>query len=484
MEFSIQSLGSPAAAPAADPWSALGELTAAIVAVDRVIAQMQASREMLFAVATQLSPALMEDDVVPPGFDAVRWDSRTAELAEHAVAAEIGTATRTSDRTIQRQMAQASDLVARFPVTLKALSEGRISLAHTRVIREAAVDLDDHAAREAYESLVVARAEQETPHRLRRFAAQEAERAHPEPLEDRFERAHGERRVWVAPVRDGMAELTAVLPAAVAHGIHVRLTDMAQAHTEASQRSGGESAELRSMDQFRTDLLADLLLCGAPRAMDDPDGHLAAIKARVDVTIPADALMRHVPDFIGRHGGQGAECSSGLRPVGVAPELNGHHVLDPETARRLAGAETGWNRVLTDPLSGAVLAVDRYRPNADLRRYLSARDSRCRFPGCGIRAAWLDIDHTEDAARGGATTAGNLAGLCRRHHLLKHHSRWSVRQIGRGVLEWRSPAGRVHTDNPPRPATRTIPGALQDNGGRPAGHDRHQPCPDADPPPF
>ncbi|MBO9704153.1 MAG: DUF222 domain-containing protein, partial [Arthrobacter sp.] len=444
-------------------------------------AQMQASREMLLALAAGLVPSLTsDDDGVPAGFDPGTWEARAAGLAERSVAAEIGTATRTSDRTIQRQMAEAADLVTRFPETLRAFGEGRISLAHTRVIRDAAADLDDDGVRADYEARVVAHAENTAPQRLRRFAVREAEKVRPEALALRFERARAERRVWVSPLPDGMAELTAVLPAAVAHGIHGRLTDMAR---ELKDRAplGTRPGDVRTVDQLRADLLADLLLTGAPEIVADPEGHLAAIRARVDVTIPVE-LLRSSEESDGsqrdpewqwttvRGLGSGSDIlvwsHSPVRSRGpvashggaghhvVTAELNGQFVLDPETARRLAGGERVWNRVLTDPLSGAVLAVDRYRPNADLRRYLAARDTRCRFPGCGIRAASLDLDHTEDAAHGGSTSSANLAGLCRRHHVLKHHSRWTVRQLGRGVLEWTSPTGRVHRDDPPAPATR------------------------------
>jgi len=487
MEVSAQLLGAqplapPASAAVTDPWDALGALTEAIVGADRLIAHMQASREMLLALAAGLAPSLMDDDGVPAGFDPATWDSRAAELAERSVAAEIGTATRTSDRTIQRQMAEAADLVKRFPETLRAFSEGRISLAHTRVVRDAADDLDDDSVRADYEARVVAHAENTAPQRLRRFAVREAEKVRPEALALRFERARAERRVWVSPLPDGMAELTAVLPAAVAQGIHGRLTDMARELNDRTplRTSPGDA---RTLDQLRADLLADMLLTGGPQGVADPEGHLAAIRARVDVTIPVELLRsseesdgpwraserRRIPD-LGRSSGSTSPvwcrgpvrtCGSvasdgGAGHHGVSAELNGRFALDPETARRLAGAESAWNRVLTDPLSGAVLAVDRYRPNAGLRRYLAARDTRCRFPGCGIPAAFLDLDHTEDAAQGGMTSSTNLAGLCRRHHVLKHHSRWTVRQLGRGVLEWTSPTGRVHRDDPPAPTTRRV----------------------------
>ncbi|GAA1974682.1 hypothetical protein [Microbacterium pumilum] len=58
------------------------------------------------------------------------------------------------------------------------------------------------------------------------------------------------------------------------------------------------------------------------------------------------------------------------------------------------------------------------------------------------------IDHTVDAALGGATCEPNLAHLCVGHHVLKHASEWQVLQLAGGVLEWTSPTGRVYIDRP------------------------------------
>ena len=59
-----------------------------------------------------------------------------------------------------------------------------------------------------------------------------------------------------------------------------------------------------------------------------------------------------------------------------------------------------------------------------------------------------DIDHTHDAAHGGKTRICNLAHLCRRHHILKHHTAWCVTQLADGVLQWTSPTGRIYHDVP------------------------------------
>ena len=141
---------------------------------------------------------------------------------------------------------------------------------------------------------------------------------------------------------------------------------------------------------------------------------------------------------------------------GVAAEIDGTSPIDAETAARLAGGAPGWDRVLTDPISGRMLAVDRYRPSEQLRRHLRHRDVRCRFPGCGMPARLCDVDHHHDAALGGATEVDNLGDLCRRHHTLKHASPWHVRPQPEGTYEWTSPTGRVHLDRPPSPNTVTF----------------------------
>ncbi|MFJ3958009.1 DUF222 domain-containing protein [Arthrobacter sp. NPDC090010] len=443
-----------------DPESLLAGLVSSLVGIESALASLQAVREYTLAMAFRLAEVMTaEEDGGAPGL----WDSRAAELAQRSVAAELAVATRASDRTLQRQMTTAAELLDGFPALFHAMLEGRLGRAQARVVQENGAVIVDPAARARYEEAVLALAETQTPGRLRRLAAREAEKAQRLPLSQRHERARAERRIWLNPLPDGMAELGALLPSAVAHGVFDRLTRMAErcpgtgsgpgadVGSDASDDAdGGEPCprtELRSLnqsrsrDQLRADLFADLLLRGAPSGHDAPEGLLAGIGARVEVTVPVLTLI-DADDSV----------TEGSAMSGEPAELNGRHPIDPDTARILAGQEDGWNRVLTDPITGAVLAVDRYRPGEALRRMLRARDSRCRFPGCAVRAARLDLDHTLDAAFGGPTEVANLAGLCRRHHVLKHHGGWKLGQSGGGVLEWMSPLGLRYTDHPPVPA--------------------------------
>lgn len=400
--------------------------------------------------------------------------SRAADMELRNLAAQVGAAARVPDRTVQSWMDGADVLLTRFPGTFTAWAEGRIDHGHVRVIIDAGVSIDDDEARAWFERHALERAETLTVGRLREVVKVLAEHAHPVPLTERHRHARAGRRVRVVDLDDGMARLIADMPAELAKGAHDRLTQMArQLRTalttpldengdlpmdgEGGQRRGeGERdrdadadgggdglADPRTMDELRADIFADLLLTGVPAGHDDTaatplgntSGGLGAIAAHVQVTVPV------------------------LTALGRATEpatLAGHGPISLETALDLAGAATGWDRVLTHPVTGAVLDVDRYRPCESLRRHLRVRDEHCRHPGCRMPVWRCDLDHTIDHALGGHTCESNLATLCRRHHILKHHTAWTVRQLGGGILEWTSPTGRIYTDRP-TPTVRFVP---------------------------
>ncbi|MGV9769337.1 HNH endonuclease signature motif containing protein, partial [Microbacterium sp. NPDC003461] len=134
------------------------------------------------------------------------------------------------------------------------------------------------------------------------------------------------------------------------------------------------------------------------------------------------------------------------RPSGV-PTAGGEPI-EPATARRLAAEATAWERLFLNPDTGVLLTVDHYTPTAAQRRFLRARDEHCRFPGCRQAARRCDADHIHPHSRGGPTDVTNLETLCKRHHMLKHHSPWQVRHLGGGELEWTSPLGHHYTGRP------------------------------------
>lgn len=168
----------------------------------------------------------------------------------------------------------------------------------------------------------------------------------------------------------------------------------------------------------------------APPGTIDP--RLLSLRPTVAITVPVLTLLGHAEE---------------------PGHLDGYGPIDPATARALAASAPSFIRILTHPETGAVLSVgrDRYAVPADLRTWLRLRDQTCRFPGCSRAAVRCEVDHTVAFREGGArgrTEAANLAHLCRKHHRLKHTTRWNVEQRPGGELTWTSPTGRRYATRP------------------------------------
>nr|WP_236571240.1 HNH endonuclease signature motif containing protein [Microbacterium hydrocarbonoxydans] len=475
----------------------LAGLVESLCVAEATLSSMQAARDGLLAIAARLAI-----DIAKQGDHPDRGDHSI-----RTVAAEIAAVQRASDRTVERRMAAASELVDLFPTVWAAQGAGRISAAHSRVIVDAGSHLGD-ADRASYAAILLPLADVESPNRLRPLARRIAERFMPTSITSRHRKARSERRVWVTAGEDGMAALHTHAPAALVHGMFDRLSQMAhliRTHNRSAardaRRDGREfDADERSVDEIRADLLADLVLTGTPVGHDSADTLLAEIRAHITVTIPVTTLMTGGDaecdnndghgggghgvgghgvgghgvgcHGVGDHGGTGqgdtrpSQCGQRRTRTPAPPaELDGVVPIDTDTARHLAGNATGWDRVFTHPFSGGALIVDRYRPSKHLRRHLRARDARCRFPGCGVPASKSDLDHTHAASTGGDTSDANLATLCRRHHVLKHHTPWHVAQGEHGVLVWTSPTGRTYTDTPPAQNTVTFDDSVGDGLG-------------------
>ncbi|WP_243228047.1 HNH endonuclease signature motif containing protein [Microbacterium sp. CIAB417] len=424
--------------------AALAEAVDTVRKADVDIAAAQARRMKALADAEHLARRLASGS---------RANVRVHDMAQRAVASEIAAATRLADRTVQRQMSAAAELVDDYPLTHAALAAGRIQLSHARVIVDAGANLPHHR-RAAFERGALTICETETVGRARSRVEILAERQHPTTLTERHATAREGRRVFTTPLPHGMSEVVSIQPAVIADAIHDRLTRQAQAlidlrrqaadRANAARRAGDEpdggdllfASDTRTTDQIRADLLADMLLTTQPGADptrdDDGPGTLGAIRAHVQVVVPVGTLT-------------GRDAQVG--------ELVGRGPIDAETARVLAGEScTGWDRILTDAASGQVVSVDRRSVPPALRRTVHARDRHCRFPGCRVPAIRCEIDHVRDWVRGGPTHLDNLQCLCQRHHSMKQFTAWRVRQLPGGVIEWTSPLGATYIDDPPPPA--------------------------------
>lgn len=361
---------------------------------------------------------------------------------------EVAAALRLSRCAAGTRLLVAVELAERLPETAAALRAGELDALRARRIVEATTRLPDPAA-SAVERRVLRRAAGQTVSQLRVSLSRAVLAVDPADAEVRHQRAVADRRVWITPQEDGMAELWALLPADGAAALRSALDVLAR----REPRSDG-----RTMDNRRADALVQL--AAAVHSGRAPAAPTAAVPT---AGVPTASVRTAVVPSGGADEGSPGWGSPRLRadvyvtvPAGTLlglidepGELAGHGPIPAAMARRLARDGT-WRRILTDPAGGTVLDVGRrsYAPPAALAEHVVARDRTCRFPGCRQPARRCDLDHTVPYPHG-PTSAGNLAALCRHHHRLKHLAGWQVEQPAPGVLLWTSPAGHRYRTDPP-----------------------------------
>ncbi|MDI9891038.1 HNH endonuclease [Microbacterium sp. IEGM 1404] len=426
----------------------LSVLVTEVVRAEAVVAAAEVARVRALAAAGRFARE---------SSSRTRASGRAAEMALREVASEIAAACRVSDRAVQRDVDEAMTLVESFPKVVAAWEAGAVSRRHVRVIAEVGVQLPAEKRAE-FDALAAALAgEVSSPGRLKSRLTIASEALQPRTITERHRAAREGRCVRIVPGAEGMSDLIATLPTVLAEAVFDRLTQQARVivdarpdeaatarattpRSPAARGSVGSSGsakapDTRSVDQVRADVFADMLLTADP-AIDptrigDGPGTLGRIRARVQVVVPALTVL------------------DPARETTAPAELVGRGPIDTALARDLADATSvPWDRVITHPVSGAVLHTDTYARTAAIDRHLRARDRHCRWPGCITPAIRSEVDHTLDHHLGGATRVSNLAHLCQRHRTQKQFTRWTVRQGDAGVLEWTSPTGRTYTDTP------------------------------------
>lgn len=360
--------------------------------------------------------------------------------------------------------------------TGEALERGEIDPRKARQIADRLADSPLQTAL-AVQAAVLPGAGLRSPAQVDRDLARALVEVDPIEAEDRHRRARSERRVHHPRVLpDGMAGIWAVLPAERA-----ALVDGTLDAAAAAARAAGDR---RTLDQLRADGLVDLVVGVFPAPMTEAGGQGAA-RASGGAT-QASGVATQLGGVGTRSGGVGVRVDvtvalSTLMGLDDAPgDLAGYGAITAEQARALAAGGT-WRRLVTDPLTGAVLDVGRtrYRPPAALREHVIARDRTCARPGCTVPAERAELDHTVPfgSSLGGVPPAGppqggppqggppqggappgdppdtpptigqgttahhNLAPLCAPDHTAKTLGLMRLVQDEPGVLEWTTATG-------------------------------------------
>ncbi len=387
-------------------------------------------------VADRLA-ALADAESLAIWVDAVRTELLAALVREEEedalkVAAEVAFTLGVAETTVRLRAAAARELTGRLPASMDAMRRGELRWSHSRVLADATAVLPAELATEV-ERRVLPTAPGTSVSAFTRLVTRAVLDVDPPAAEAAHEYAFSTRRVRVSAEPDGMAALWALLPAEGAAVVARGLRDLANAVP-------GQAADDRTLDQREADALVQVftdLAGAAPGTRPHRRGGTRG-RAAVSVTVSAETLL----------GLDDAPAALG------AGRLSGP--IAAAQARRIA-ADGIWRRLLTDPVSGALLDLgrERYRPPAELRAFVVARDARCTRPGCDQPSVGCDLDHALDWVRGGATSAANLHCACGRCHSLKAVG-WRVVRGSDGTTAWTTPRGvtRVTAEHDLRPEDR------------------------------
>ncbi len=339
---------------------------------------------------------------------------------------EIGFALGIAESTAQSQLCEAAQLVHRLPSTFAAMDSGHLTREKAAVISQQTVNVSDAIAA-AVEHEVLPRAAAQTRPQLRESVQRAIIRCDPAGAEERHEQAARQRYVSRCNLPDGMAGLWFTSTAQDIATVWEAMTALA----DASRVPGDD----RTLDARRVDSLVDV----CANILDSGHWQNTVLptnrkrRPHVQITVPIDVLT-----------GSQSPC-----------DLAGYGPVTAGQGRAIA-ADATLQRLVCDPLSGTLLDLgrERYKPPESLAEFVIVRDQTCVVPGCRQPAWRCEVDHRvpfrPGRPSGGPTSAGNLACLCKHHHLSKDGFGFTLSRDPDGTHRVITPLGRVKERPPTR----------------------------------
>lgn len=388
--------------------------------VNAQIASLEAERARLLAERFDI---LLDEDP---------FGSAHHEISVRSLVAELAAVSHLSTGTASALLHRSHTLAREFPLVWRALRDGAITSRHADAIITGASALSARSDAELteYQGRALEVAVSESPGRTLIMVKAIAASIAPTTVAERYRQALSSRQARTYPLDDGISQLVLSGPEYLIQAAYDRATETATQIIAQRPTIGPAENDDRTLDQIRADVMLELLLASELGSATGTPAE--AIRATIQVTIAATTLV-----------GDDDKMA----------HLDGFGPMLPEHVRPLAARAPQWTRLFLDP-AGMLTITDTYTPSASMKRYLRARDQRCRFPGCQRAARRCQIDHNHDHAKGGPTELCNLSCFCVNHHTLKHpdlleRHRWSVTQLPDGVIAWTSPMGRTYIDEPP-----------------------------------
>jgi len=411
----------------------LGGVLDTVESIDRMQGATAAARAELIDAARRTSEALALEGSSAGALGSEPHGWNAAVRARRELVFDLAVRLRIPERTAETLVGESERLVQRLPATHRALGAGEISYRHAQIIIDQTAGLSDIVTTE-FEKVVLPRAKELTVSKFKQDARKKREALDPDSIERRHRVAVDDRNCWVDPQQDGMAVLSTLMTAENAIAAFDRITRIAMANA-GTDGGAAEGDTKRTLAQRRADAATDLLLDGDLCDRGDPVPH--GIRPKVLVTVPVLTLL-----------GQ-AETPA---------HLDGYGPIAPDTARDLAVKAPGFARILTDPVTSAILDFDRskYAVPADLKQVVRLQHETCTAPGCNKRAVHCQLDHTTPfndtggtgGTGGGTTCLANLSPLCTEHHNLKHHTKIGLAKLPDGTMHWTTATGKTVTVRP------------------------------------
>ena len=450
-------LTQPEAAPRPPVWSLDDEGVAAeLGAIERNRARDTAREAELILRLAELRPDADDPNEGSRGARSRTWRRTDPEFpgVSEFFPDEVAHAINLGRGTAAFRARRAFTWAESLPATFAALHRGQVDERRAGVLADALQHTMPALAR-AVEAALLPVASDLSLARLRARALELLAELDATAIDVRREQAERAADVRLGDAGDGMATLAGDMTAdeaAACYDVIDQLAKMAKA-------DGDE----RPIGQIRASIHSMLILRPADHGLPGVTVNLAIAAAldglegtstRGGEVNGSPITAAHVRDLLRRLGSLGLTTPEGGSLTFALTDIDGRLLATLTAAELTRLARRGCPEhpqadcgcPLLDPLQ----PTDGYEPTAAQQRFVKTRDRRCRFPNCGQRVGWADIDHVIAHAHGGKTTCTNLCCACRSHHRLKTFARdWTFRLQPDGTLQVTSPSGVTRTTRPP-----------------------------------
>lgn len=362
-----------------------------------------------------------------PSVYALPGDPDPVGTAERCAVTEASCRLQLSENTVRNLVHTADAARASLPTLWAQAWEGFASLSQVDAALALVPRFDAHpvGALTAFDEALADLAPDCSPALFRARARRLADRLAPVDPAAEHTAARRARTMVVETCEAGMSWVHLLTATTDAIAIKRRLTATAK-HVQHNVRDG------RTRDQVRADLATAWL-----RGTGTP----TAVTTKVYVTVPLDQLTPEAQRTVR----QDLPVPAGAPDLNQTARLDTGDTIDKTTAIRLLLEAGSFTRIITDPVTGVILDMDRTARTAtrQQREWLLHTHATCTRDGCSHPAAESDIDHW-DAFHGpgrGPTDLRNLHPFCAPDNQAKEKTRYQYRRRDDGTVQLISPTG-------------------------------------------